>query len=172
MRGCPIASAPRVGRYVGDTALAERICELLHEASQDCVAKPLFVFAITMENHAPDPLSELDREGARRFFVGPHPNEDSLSAYLKHLEQADKALGMLRQKIEALPEGGALCVYGDHVPILPAVYRRFGEPDGRTDYLVWTHGKAATGPVCANSCAKIGVESLGRLLLKETGLAD
>lgn len=46
---------------------------------------------------------------------------------------------------------GVLCVFGDHVPIMPGVYRELGEIDGSTDYLVWRADRRMdTKPVSKN----------------------
>lgn len=45
------ADAERYGPYVSDMAVTEKIMQLLHERADG--DKPLFVFAITMENHGP-----------------------------------------------------------------------------------------------------------------------
>ncbi|WP_445000736.1 LTA synthase family protein [Halomonas mongoliensis] len=118
----------RDGQYISDAAVAQQICHLLGLQHN----KPLFIFAITMENHGPLALEAAQRpEGAG----GTHPE---LATYLRHLENADQMLGQLMGSLEAQDRPGLLCWYGDHVPIMDRVYRQLGEPDGTTDYVIWS----------------------------------
>lgn len=69
----------------------------------------------------------------------------------------------LRNTLNALPDDAWLTWFGDHVPIMPAVYSRLGAPDGRTEYFVWrkggTHSQLHHKP--------LRVEDLGIELLRE-----
>ena len=60
-------------------------------------------------------------------------------SYLRHLGNADRMIGQLAGHLERSGEG-VLCVYGDHLPSFPAVYRKLRFRDGRTDYLIWRPG--------------------------------
>lgn len=135
--------ARRDGPYVADAELTERIAELVRAARE-----PLFVFAITMENHGP-----LHLEGA-----------DELAVYLRHLRNADAMIGALAGELGRKGDG-VLCVYGDHVPGMPAVYAARGFADPRTDYLLWRAG-APRG-----RRADLPVEALGLRVLERAGLA-
>ena len=74
--------------------------------------------------------------------------------------------GMLRRRLETLPGPGWLCWYGDHVPIMPEVYRTLQVPDGRTDYLIW----GSDQPLGSGTCLDTDAASLGRLMLERMGL--
>ena len=113
------AGADRDGAYVSDAAVAAKVGDLLRGSRA-----PLFVFAITMENHGPLP------EGDAGF-----------AEYLRHLANADRMCAVLAEVLR--PARGVLCLYGDHVPGLPALYRARGYDDRRTDYLVWRAGSGA-----------------------------
>ncbi len=126
-------AAGKSGPYIGDVALAEKITALLDSAKQ-----PLFIFAITMENHGPLHWETLTPDERRQFFIeSPPAGCDDLAVYLRHLANADKMIGMLHQKMAALSTPSWLCFYGDHVPIMAGVYAQLGEPDGMTDYAIW-----------------------------------
>ncbi len=156
------AGAPKSGPYVSDLALAERVCSLLSAADE----RPLFVFVITMENHGPLHLEKVHPGDAERFYSTPPPAGcDDLTVYLRHLGNADRMAGRLRAALEALPGAGTLCWFGDHVPILPEVYRRLGSPAGPTDYFIWRKGGAVAGVR-----RDLRVEQLGGVLLQEMGL--
>jgi phosphoglycerol transferase MdoB-like AlkP superfamily enzyme len=106
-------NAERQGPYVADSEVTRRILAALATPG-----RPLFVFAITMENHGPYHL-----EGG-----------DELEVYLRHLRNADRMIG----EICGALKDGVFCLYGDHVPGLPQVYAARGYDDSRTDYLIWS----------------------------------
>lgn len=118
--------AERFGPYVSDLAVAAKIEALLGEAEA-----PLFVFAITMENHGkwePGRLQEVVPDSAA---LGP------LDLYLHHISNTDKVIAQLRERLLAHPREAVFCLYGDHVPSLPVEFDRNGYSDERTDYFVW-----------------------------------
>lgn len=150
----------QAGPYIGDIALAEKVCALL-EATSD---KPLFVFVITMENHGPLHLEQVQAGDVERLYVNPpSPACEELTIYLRHLCNADNMMAILRNQLTTLPKNGLLCWYGDHVPILPKVYAEIGLPDGQTDYFIWAKNGGAASSLCRN--AKI--EHLGEMLLQQ-----
>jgi hypothetical protein len=153
------AGARRAGPYIADAELAERIATLLRKAEG-----PLFIFAITMENHGPLHLESVTPDDARLLYREPPPSGfDDLTVYLRHLRNADAMLGAL--SIELGQKEGLLCVYGDHVPGMPGVYAALGFDDPRTDYLIWRAGSPQPGR------ADRPVEELGLRLLERAGLA-
>lgn len=137
------AAEDRVGAYVGDVALAARVTELLQAAK--C---PLFVFVITMENHGPLHLEVVGAADEAALYASPSPpGHAELTAYLRHIVNAGLMQQRLRDCLSALPRDAWLCWYGDHLPIMPAVYRQAGFDDARTDYFVWHTGAADAEPV-------------------------
>ena len=157
------AGAARSGPYIGDLAVAEKVCSLLRTAG----GQRLFVFVITMENHGPLHLEKVLPGEAERFYTLPPPSGcDDLAVYLRHLCHADRMAGMLRAELENLPGNGSLCWFGDHVPIMPEVYRRVGPPGENTDYFFWQKGRQTDQGIRHD----LAVENLGCLLLQEMGL--
>lgn len=132
--------AERAGPYMADAAVMRKIGEKLAEAA------PSFVFAITMENHGPQHLEA-------------GPGGDALEVYLRHLRNADAMIGALADRLRARQRDAVLCVYGDHVPSLPAVFASAGFDDPRTDFVVWRPGGAA-------SRLDLPVEELGARVLQ------
>jgi phosphoglycerol transferase MdoB-like AlkP superfamily enzyme len=125
--------APHDGPYVADTAVTRKIADVLDRA-----ARPTFVFAITMENHGPLHLERVTQSDLERLYLDPPPTGwDDLTVYLRHLSNADRMFGDLADLLAARPQGGVLCLFGDHVPSMPRVYEDRGYGDARTDYLVW-----------------------------------
>ena len=129
------AHAPRDGAYIADEALAGRILETLEKAET-----PLFILAITMENHGPLQLEHMDESKARAFYTEVLPEGlEELSVYLRHLENANRMIGTLRASLDANPRPISLCWYGDHIPIMPRAYATFGEPEGTVPYALWNN---------------------------------
>ncbi|WP_053070825.1 LTA synthase family protein [Halomonas sp. PR-M31] len=129
------STADKEGQYIGDMALARKV----EECVMDADPRPLFVFIISMENHGPLHLERPDPDSARCWYRRPPPQGcDDLTVYLRHLHNADRMIDSLAKTLEQASRPGLLCWYGDHVPIMPKVYARLGEPDGLTDYLLWS----------------------------------
>jgi phosphoglycerol transferase MdoB-like AlkP superfamily enzyme len=123
--------------YVGDMAVADKIASILDQASA-----PVFVFAITMENHGPLHLETPTAKEVQRFYtVPPPPSCDDLTIYLRHLANADRMVAALRQHLEQCDRPAGLCWYGDHVPIMPAVYEVFGVPTGDVEFVLWSNDR-------------------------------
>lgn len=154
----------KTGPYVGDVALANKVCALLAATS----TRPIFVFVITMENHGPLHLEKVQEGDMERLYASAPPGGcDDLTIYLRHLNNADRMAGMLRDQLDALPGAGWLCWFGDHVPIMPKVYGAMGVPDGKTDYFIWEKdGNSGKG-----TRLTLKVEDLGCLLLQKMGMA-
>ena len=142
--------APRFGPYVSDAAVADHVSRMI--AGREGDARPLFLFIITMENHGPLHWETVDAADEQRLFDtsgGRLPAACSdLVAYVRHLAHADAMFGQLAEALSASSRPSKLCIYGDHVPIMPGVYSELGTPDGRTDYLIWRpqHVRAASLP--------------------------
>ncbi len=147
------------GQYVGDLAVADRVQALLEETDQ-----PLFVFVITMENHGPLHLEQPDEALASQVYSEqPSGPLQDLTTYLGHLRNADAMLAQLVAAVQATDSGGSVCWYGDHVPIMPDVYRHFGEPDKTTPWLIWsaaTDQQDAAGKMAAEP--KLPADALAR----------
>ena len=125
------------GPYVSDQVLTEKILETFARPRQ----QPLFIFAITMENHGPLHLEHLAKSEEQQWLSEPLPkNCQELSIYLRHLANADQMISQLLQRFSAAPSSARpiqLLWYGDHVPVLAKVYAQLGLPDGHTEYFLW-----------------------------------
>ncbi|MCD2512433.1 LTA synthase family protein [Comamonas endophytica] len=154
----------KTGPYVGDAALAEKVCALLQQQASD---QPLFVFVISMENHGPLHLEKVSPGDEERLYSAPPPAGcDDLTIYLRHLANADRMAGMLRDQLQSMARPGWLCWYGDHVPIMPRVYSALSEPDGRTDWFLWRNGDVPG----SGERVDLRIEDLSDLVLEEMGL--
>ncbi len=111
-------TAERVGPYVGDVALGERLL-----AEVGARRTPLFLFCVTMENHGPwkpGRLSGLD---------------DPQAQYMHHVAHTGQMVEAVVAGLDRLAAGRGqtmtLCVFGDHAPSLPACTPGFGGRDDR-----------------------------------------
>lgn len=124
----------RDGQYIGDLALAAKVEALLQPPNDE----PLFIFVISMENHGPLHLETPDPTVAKTWLEGGVTSGfEDLTVYLRHLRNTNSMLARLRDSLQRGGKHGMLGFYGDHVPIMPKVYARHGEPDGMTNYFIW-----------------------------------
>ena len=162
------ADAPRAGPYVSDLAVADSIIEAL-DAPRD---KPTFIFSMTMENHGPLHLESVQAgEGAAFHTLGDDPRWRDLTAYLRHLANADAMLGKLLAALRARRRDTVLCFYGDHVPALPHVYAGLGDEPARSDYFIWRNygdAPATRKDLCAGQLGVALVRTLAPAIPRET----
>ena len=136
------SDAETVRGYVSDAALFDEAAEKL-EATDE----PLFLFAVTMQNHATygegtdPPVKATSFEG-----------EKDLENYLSLVRKSDEALGNFIERIEETGEPTVLMFFGDHQPMLgKGTYEglfgkkssEFDDADVRKEYAVpyfiWTN---------------------------------
>lgn len=130
--------ARREGAYVADAALGEYIGQMLQMAD-----RPTFIFAITMENHGPLHLEQPHPGNSERFYHSPPPEGcEELTVYLRHLYNADAMFGRLAEEMNILQQPSSLCIYGDHVPIMPQAYSILHSPSGTVPYICWHNYRA------------------------------
>jgi len=157
------------GPYVSDNSVARSMLDLLGEEK-----RPVFCFAITMENHGPWLPGRLREEfvgsgapsvpglGKTENGMADAPAIPGLDApvcrYLAHLRHADAMLGMLRNGLRQSGRPAVLGWYGDHMPNLKGLI-----PQGETatPYVVWRTGTSGN----TASKADITPEELGGYLL-------
>ncbi|MCA8321020.1 LTA synthase family protein [Burkholderia cepacia] len=150
--------APRSGPYVADAAVSESIIGELEAAGAD---HPRFILAMTMENHGPLHLEQvLPGESSSRHTLGEDASWRDLTAYLRHIENADAMIGRLIDYLRTSDRETVVCFYGDHVPALPHVFQKLGVTPQTSDYFIWRNYGADT-PECRNLAA----EELGSALL-------
>jgi len=152
----------RFGPYVSDAAVADRVMALA-----DGSDRPVFVFVITMENHGPLHLESVAPGESATYLTADFPPAitHDLTAYLRHLKNADRMLATLRSWLATRSRPGHVCFFGDHVPIMPTVYKSVALSDGHTDYVVF-------GPKASGGCRRqdLSIEQVGTALLASAGL--
>lgn len=148
--------AQRFGPYTADMAVADKVAELVN-----ATVEPLFIFVITMENHGPLHLEKVAPEDEENLYSAP-PDKgcDDLTIYLRHLRNASRMIGQLRTTLEGCEQPASLCWYGDHVPIMPQVYRQYGVPSGEVDYVIWHNRPCPTQPSEALNIDQLAVKWL------------
>lgn len=160
------AHAPKDGAYIADEALARRILETLEKATT-----PLFILAITMENHGPLQLEHMEEDKARAFYTEELPKGlEELNVYLRHLKNADHMIGLLRENFDANSYPVSLCWYGDHIPIMPRAYATFGEPEGTVPYALWNNKALARERKTTNRTMRLSAHELAEHWLGCAGL--
>lgn len=160
------ANAPRDGAYIADMTLARRILKTLEKTET-----PLFILAITMENHGPLQLEHMDESKAKAFYTKDLPKGlEELSVYLRHLENANRMIGTLHASLDANLHPISLCWYGDHIPIMPRAYETFGEPEGSVPYALWNNKALARKRQTTNRTMRLSAHELAGHWLGCAGL--
>lgn len=148
------------GPYISDQAVTNKIIEVTKQKTD----KPLFIFAITMENHGPLHLEKTDKSELNSYYSGTHPkDENDLTVYLRHLKNADQMIKTLCKVYSESDIETTVCFYGDHVPSMPNIYQTTNYHDEHSDYFIW-HSKQKKAPI-KNNKKCINVESLAMRLL-------
>ncbi len=119
-------------RRIADSTTATAIMNLTDE-SED----PVFLFAITMENHQPYGSYVDESEITVTSDYISESNITSLTDYVGGLADADRMLGTLANWIDMRDRPTVLLFFGDHLPTLGAnhaLYKECGFIDSSDDY--------------------------------------
>ena len=175
------------GPYISDQAVTEKILQTSHLHAQKHKDKPLFIFAITMENHGPLHLEKTTNDERKQYYsTEPLDDSNDLTVYLRHLNNADKMIADLTTAFKQQDQAHTLCFYGDHIPSMPKIYDALCYEDKHSDYFIWNNlqTKIANTAKTPNSDTQsltavtaktpesktIKVDSLAETLLKYAGL--
>jgi hypothetical protein len=185
---CFSKEAEMRGGYIADLALSKKIISLYEEKKP---GQPLFLFAVSMENHQPYTGSKFE-ENNEHLFSTELLNEKAvvaLNTYVTGVRDADAALGYLVDYFSARKEPVMIVFWGDHLPNLStdsdhSVYSQLGYASGNvttewgpaeltkmlsTDYVVWTNYEQAPEEDHDESCNFMGLSVLKRLGFERTG---
>lgn len=150
------ADGKRVGPYISDESVTDKLLDVL-----SATAGPAFLFVITMENHGPLHLERVEQQQMESLYSDTLPQAcGDLGVYLRHLKNADRQLGRLREALHSRNRPFVLVFYGEHLPSMPDVYEELGFPDGRTEYFIETPCKAA------RSRTDLAIEDLPHRIIK------
>ena len=154
----------------------------------DTTEGPLFLFAITMQNHQPydgiDPsLMQIEVKNDRLSA----PALTALTTYTQGLYDADKMLGDLAKWIDNRDKPTVLVFFGDHMPTLGSNYLAYNESglfnsyDGldkdelarmySTPFLIYSNRKLDTGLMPARKNNQISDYNLLNSVALSTGMA-
>lgn len=109
------------GKYVSDAVITEYILREHAAATQ-----PLFLFAVTMENHGPYDADRYPEIPVR--ISGPLTEETrrTLEAYTEGVRHSDRELGALVEHFSRVPEPTFIVFFGDHLPGMGPVFEQTG----------------------------------------------
>ena len=172
------------GGYISDMALSQKIIERFEEKGDE----PMFMFALSMENHQPYTAEKFDEELDIEIESEKLNDEERemLASYVQGLQDADKALGALIEYFEDSDEQVMIVFFGDHLPNLKindreTIYSRLGysstavttdwQPQElakmlSTDYVIWTNYEEKPLPDKTESGNMLGISVLDRLGMK------
>lgn len=158
-------NAERVGPYVGDRPLADYVIGLLTDR-QDM--RPIYVHVITMENHGPLHKERVTAESIADVLNTSMPaNCADLVAYVRHIRNADAMFKALHTHLNHSNRPARLCIYGDHVPVMPKVYAVLGEVPGNSHYVIWRNDMPQDTRETAVSVTHLAQAMLQHLLPRE-----
>ncbi len=153
------------GPYISDQAVTDKILEV----SSTYDDKPLFIFAITMENHGPLHLEKTTQDEQDGYYSkAPMEQINDLTVYLRHLKNADKMVEKLTSAYRQSDKPSTLCFYGDHIPSMPKIYQQLAYEDRDSDYFIWNN-KTYKKSIQSSERMDISVDCLAIMLLKQTG---
>lgn len=157
------AGSTREGPYVADSAVTEKIKEVLNDTE-----KPCFVFAITMENHGPLHLESLRSDEWRDYYdYQPEDGLDDLTVYLRHLKNADDMINQLCDFLSKRDRESVFSFYGDHVPAMSGVFNNLDYEDPRSNYFIWSGENKGNG-----EGKEIRIEDLAKYLVVLLATSD
>jgi len=110
------------GNFIADSEVSKSIIQEVDQTD-----KPMFIYAITMQNHGP---FDDNRYGTNAITTtGPlSPEAKSiLETYTQGAHDADQSLQMLIDHFEKSDEPTILVFYGDHLPMLGFDYQVYAE---------------------------------------------
>jgi phosphoglycerol transferase MdoB-like AlkP superfamily enzyme len=127
----------KFGPYISDEAVTDKILDTLKQHD-----KPVFIFAITMENHGPLHLEKATQQDEKALYTTKPPEKtNDLTIYLRHLKNADRMITALTQTLPQTlkykEKDFVLCFYGDHIPSMPGIYEITDYKDDKSDFIIW-----------------------------------
>lgn len=99
--------------YLPDSLLQEALLEALDQ-SED----PIFLFAVTMQNHAPYRKPAFSHQITYHGKTGNPDSKEQFENYLQGLRETDIWLGHLTEALKAAKRDTLLLFYGDHLPVI------------------------------------------------------
>lgn len=153
------------GPYVSDEAIAKRI-----DVLRQRLKAPLFIFAITMENHGPWDRNRLTK--FKEFSIGGNINPDDRLKFTQYLHHISNAGTMASEVTRNAAQKARPCIvtfFGDHAPGFTGTLAKFPLKPGKsimnTPYFIWRNfGKNH------HTSQDVSVDFLASLVLDEAGI--
>lgn len=98
------------GRFVSDRAIYEKVLEKIKEEN-----RPIFSFAVTMQNHGGYHIDTLEKSQLLNIENG-LADYDQVITYMSLIKESDNAFKELYDCVMALDEPTVVCMFGDHQP--------------------------------------------------------
>lgn len=160
---------------ISDAAMYEKVLEQVEQADS-----PQFIMGITMQNHGGYDIGDIPEEvrvegsyADLDDYVSGETNE-----YLSCIEESDRALTQLIDRLRALDKPVVLVFFGDHQPSFTPMLNDALSPDAdeltrterlyQTPYLIWTNYDLA-GSAQVSTPLDCGSSALGALVLDTIG---
>ncbi len=155
----------KFGPYISDQSVSNKILEI----TKEYIDKPLFILAITMENHGPLYLEKTSETEHDIYYhdksdKGLPNNINDLTVYLRHLKNADTMIKTLTDNYRQANKETTLCFYGDHIPSMPQAYKDTHYQDSDSDYFIWQSHQLSN----TSKPLDINIESLAMKLCEFT----
>lgn len=116
--------APKKGYYVSDDAVMDKVIETVETEE-----KPVFIFAVTMQNHGPYKDNRYKTTDLKIENEGIPLDEQMIATYCQGVKDADSAFKKLTDYVEGSKEPTLIIEFGDHLPSLGEnfeMYRKYG----------------------------------------------
>ncbi len=113
------------GRYVGDVTVYKNIIDEIEEHEKVNKDQPIFIWALTMQNHTPYTAKNFDKDALYIDVSGDNLSsiaKDKLLGYVNGIYESSKRLEILIDYLEETNRPTILLFYGDHNPSLYEVY--------------------------------------------------
>ncbi len=111
------------GKYVSDKTMTENIIKELEDNKNG--RKPVYIWALTMQNHTPYATSNYDEDALKIKVSGDMLSDeamDKLTAYVNGVYESDRCLKTLIDYLDNSETPTVLLFYGDHLPSLYEAY--------------------------------------------------
>ena len=161
---------PQYIGYISDESFGDKVIELFEEEKEN---GPLFLFGISIQNHGPYNIPELQRDyplagsGATALEAGQIRELETFGA---NLRDSSVMLERLVRYFSLVDEPILLLVFGDHQAAWPWIFNMTQEPSLElkkysTESFFW-----ANYPLQADIQPVVGASALAPLLMRKAGL--
>lgn len=154
----------REGFFVSDKAVADKMVEV-----RKSVKGPIFIFAVTMENHGPWDKARVAKQKQITVTGDLTPRDRTeVGRYLHHVANAGEMAFSLTHRLEQDGRPAVVAFYGDHAPALALTTRvpfRDGGSLWNTPYFIWKNFGSSR-----HSTRDINVSFLASEILDQAGI--